>query len=298
MDKYRVLLFVVLSFLFIGCAQRRDILIADFEGNDYGNWKVEGRAFGAGPAKGTLPNQMTVTGYEGEGLVNSFYGGDDTVGRLESIPFEIERKYINFLIGGGKHPGETCINLLVDGKVVQTAEGPNDRPGGSEELHWQSWDVGEYIGQNARIEIVDKKTGGWGHINIDQIYQSDSVRITQNKEKKFKLTKKYLNFPVQDSAAKRLISVVIDDKIVREFEISLAGEQIDYWVFLDVSEFKGEDAKLRIDKYEKIKTGGFDKIYQANSFPYEWKQFSSQPVEHALAWKRDYSICSVYIPFP
>src|SRR5690349_21242882 len=35
-----------------------DILIADFEGDDYGAWKVEGTAFGNGPAHGTLPGQM------------------------------------------------------------------------------------------------------------------------------------------------------------------------------------------------------------------------------------------------
>ena len=37
-----------------------DILIADFEGADYGAWTVEGEAFGPGPARGTLPNQMEV----------------------------------------------------------------------------------------------------------------------------------------------------------------------------------------------------------------------------------------------
>ena len=44
-----------------------DVLIADFEGTDYGNWKVEGEAFGSGPAAGTLGGQMQVTGFEGKG---------------------------------------------------------------------------------------------------------------------------------------------------------------------------------------------------------------------------------------
>ena len=37
---------------------RPDILIADFEGETYGDWKVEGEAFGKAPAKGTLPRQQ------------------------------------------------------------------------------------------------------------------------------------------------------------------------------------------------------------------------------------------------
>ena len=50
-----------------------DILIADFEGDDYGDWKSAGEAFGPGPARGTLPGQMHVDGFKGKGLVNSFH---------------------------------------------------------------------------------------------------------------------------------------------------------------------------------------------------------------------------------
>lgn len=38
--------------------QRDDVPIADFEGRDYGDWKVEGEAFGPGPARGSLSGQM------------------------------------------------------------------------------------------------------------------------------------------------------------------------------------------------------------------------------------------------
>ena len=66
---------------------RADVLIADFEGKDYADWKATGEAFGPGPARGTLPNQMEVTGFEGKGLVNTYYEGDDTTGTLTSPPF-------------------------------------------------------------------------------------------------------------------------------------------------------------------------------------------------------------------
>ena len=115
-------------------ADRENLLIADFEGDDYGSWQVTGSAFGKRPARGTLPGQMGVSGFVGKGLVNSFLGGDDARGKLTSPPFVIERRHINFLIGGGKYPGQTCLNLMVDGKIVRTATGPNDRPGGSEAL--------------------------------------------------------------------------------------------------------------------------------------------------------------------
>jgi sucrose-6-phosphate hydrolase SacC (GH32 family) len=152
---------------------RKDILIADFEGADFGDWKATGEAFGRGPAHGTLPKQMPVTGYLGRGLANSYHNGDDSQGTLTSPAFTVRRRRINFLIGGGQFPGETCINLLVAGKVVRTATGKSRTPQDTEHLNWHSWDVRDLDGKEARIEIVDKKTGGWGHITVDHIVQSD-----------------------------------------------------------------------------------------------------------------------------
>jgi len=149
-----------------------DILIADFEGETYGDWQAAGEAFGPGPARGTLPNQMPVTGFLGRGLVNSFYKGDGTTGTLTSPEFKIQRRHLNFLVGGGGYAGETCVNLLVNGQAVRTATGPNTQPGGSEQLDWATWDVGEFLNRAARIQIVDQRTGGWGHINVDHIVQS------------------------------------------------------------------------------------------------------------------------------
>jgi len=149
------------------------IVLADFEGENYGAWSVEGEAFGAAPARGTLPGQMSVDGYLGDGLVNSFHGGDGTTGTLTSPPFTIERDLVWFLIGGGGFEGQTCINLIVDGEVVRSATGPNTEPGGSEFLRPHAWDVRDLKGQTARLKIIDAATGGWGHINVDHIVLCD-----------------------------------------------------------------------------------------------------------------------------
>jgi non-lysosomal glucosylceramidase len=149
-------------------APRRKIVLSDFEGPDYGDWKVTGKAFGKGPAKGTLPSQQQVSGFLGKGLVNTFLGGDRPSGTLSSSSFNISRKFINFLIGGGSHVGQTCINLVIDGDVVRTASGKDN-----EKLEWFFWNVQEFEGKTAKIEIVDRASGGWGHINIDQIELSD-----------------------------------------------------------------------------------------------------------------------------
>lgn len=159
-----------------------DILIADFEGKDYGDWSVEGTAFGAKPAHANVSPPNKVTGYLGNGLVNSYLGGDKPIGTLTSPEFTIERKNINFLIGAGPHDKQTCINLIVNGKTVRTEVGPGlKNEDGQEVLDWASWDVKEFVGKKAKLSIVDSYTEGWGHINIDHIVQSDEPRKPTNK---------------------------------------------------------------------------------------------------------------------
>ena len=147
---------------------RKRIVLANFEGPDYGDWISAGEAFGEAPARGTLAGQQNVSGFLGKGLVNTFLGGDAPTGSLTSPEFTISRKFINFLIGGGNHVDRTCIDLLVDGKVVRTAVGKNN-----EKLEGRFWNVEEFEGRKAKIQIIDYARGGWGHINIDQIELSD-----------------------------------------------------------------------------------------------------------------------------
>ncbi len=144
-------------------------VVADFEGADYAGWMPEGEAFGASPAHGTLERQQPVTGFRGKGLVNSYRDGDRTQGTLTSPPFEITADHLSFLIGGGAFAGQTCMNLLVDGSVVRTATGAE-----RERLEWQSWDVRELRGRRATLQIVDRHTGGWGHICVDHILLADA----------------------------------------------------------------------------------------------------------------------------
>jgi len=238
-------------------AQQPDILLADFEGSDYGAWKTTGAAFGPGPAHGTLPGQMQVDGFKGKGLVNSFYGGDASTGTLTSPPFKIERKFISFLIGGGKDAEKTCMNLVVDGKIVRIATGPNDKPGGSETLAPDSWDVSELAGQTAIIQIVDQATGGWGHINVDQIVQTDRKPplLLAGATREITLERRFLNLPVKTGGPKRQMSVAIEGQPPRSFEIELADAQPDWWAFMDIAPFSGKKAVLKVDKLSEDSTG-------------------------------------------
>jgi fructan beta-fructosidase len=228
-------------------AAEPDVLIADFEGEDYGQWTATGEAFGPGPARGTLPGQMALSGFEGKGLVNSFFGGDRPTGTLTSPPFVIQRKYLNFLIGGGWSPEQTCINLLIDGKAVRTATGPNRKPGGTERLDPYSWEVEEFRGKTARIEIVDKATGGWGHINVDHLVQSDRRSGVVSSVREIAIEKDYVQFQIGAGQGPRnAISLAVADEVVRSF--AGTGSEEAFWISWDVSKFVGKSGQLKIEE--------------------------------------------------
>ena len=241
------------------------IVIHDFEGTDYGNWIASGEAFGKAPARGTLPGQMHVDGFEGKGLANSFFGGDNTIGKLTSPKFKIERKFVTFLIGGGGYANETCMNLMIDGKVVHTATGSNTDAGGSEALAPAAWDLVEFVGREASIVIVDERKGGWGHINVDHIVQSDdrgSIPLAGKPAslalaapeitRQLRINADFLQLPLvrrEDGNKPGLekLSVEADGKLLRymHVELPMEGKQPDFWYSADLRELRGKEVTLR-----------------------------------------------------
>jgi len=228
----------------VGAPDREDVVVADFEGADHRPWVAEGDAFGPGPARGALPGQMAVAGFLGRGLASSFHGGDDSTGTLTSPLFRLDRPYLNFLIGGGKYPGETSLDLLVDGAVVRTATGPNDRPGGSERLDWSSWDVAELVGKDAVLRAVDRRKGGWGHVSVDQVVGSDRPRGVVPRSRELAVEARYLHLPVQGDAPLRRVRLSVDGRTVRDFDIKLAEGSPDFLAFADLEPFRGKSLKI------------------------------------------------------
>ena len=226
-----------------------DILLADFEAEDYGGWRVDGTAFGSGPARGTLPGQMAVDGFVGAGLVNSFTGGDESTGALESPPFTIERDFVGFLIGGGKNLERTCLQLLVDGRVVRAATGPNDAAGGSERLEPGSFDVAEFRGRRATIRIVDDATGGWGHVNVDQIVQTDRrpATLLHAVRREIPPPGRFLNLPVKTGGPRRRLTVTVDGRALVTNDVELADGAADWWAPLDLGPHATAAVTLEVD---------------------------------------------------
>ncbi len=221
----------------------QDIVLSDFEQTNYawlpgGSWVNTGSAFGSSPAHGALSGQNALAGYQGNGFVDSFFGGDVSTGILTSPVFTVQRKYIKFLIGGGNWRRQTCMNLLVGGQVVRSAVGMGDR----EDLGWLQWNVSSFSNQTAQIQIVDSATGGWGHLNVDQITESDTPLpfiITASQH--------YLNLPIRTGAAKHLVELVQDGLVVREMNVELADTATNFYAFMDLTPLQGKELLVRVD---------------------------------------------------
>ena len=168
MRKPTIWLIFTVDLRLVMVCHANDLAVADFDQADYGDWEQTGGAFRAGPVSGTRRDRLGITNARNKGVCSSKANGDAAMGELTSPPFKIERLYIAFAISGGNYEHSTCLNLLIDGKVVRSATGWS-----SDRLLPASWSVGEFAGQRAQVQVVDEAAGEWGHINVASITQTD-----------------------------------------------------------------------------------------------------------------------------
>ena len=152
------------------------------------------------------------------------------------------------------------MNLIVGGKVVRSATGPNTAPGGSETLRPFAWDLSELEGQMATLKIVDTRKGGWGHINVDQIVLTDdrgniplAPKPPVELSREVTINGDFLQLPLmnRDNANEpgvHKLTIEKDGKVVRFMHLKLPGEgqTPDFRYSADIREFKGSKVTLRM----------------------------------------------------
>jgi levanase len=303
-------------------------VLAGFNDGTYNGWTVNNEPgnrmngpFTDAPAAGTIGGQQAVSGFTGAGLINSFNDGDWPLGSVQSPTFTVTDDYVNFLVGGGKHPrvsdkldntppegelkfdgfevppgttladagwtgtgdltpnlqpstsggdfyigtkrintfetgstpsddrqgtltspefpitknfmsmlvgggnrsansGQTlAAQLLINGNVVRSLAGDN-----SGVLNWKGWDVSEFAGQNAQLRVVDQATGGWGHLTLDHVMLTDAATVPRSDEES--------------------VNLVVNGKVVRT-ATGNDSESLD-WASWNVKEFVGQQAQIKV----------------------------------------------------
>jgi len=89
-------------------------------------------------------------------------GGDKIVGVIQSPTFRLEGDRMTFLVGGGKSRDTYVALCDATGKELLRASGSNGRA-----MRRVVWDVAAHKGKTLRLRLVDRSTGGWGHVTFD-----------------------------------------------------------------------------------------------------------------------------------
>jgi hypothetical protein len=148
-----------------------NIANADFESGDLTGWTVlSGSEF----TNARVTSQTTQNGYafQQHGTYHLFGwdttgAGDTPTGSMRTPDFLLGGDgRIDFLVGGGRNLSDETVSLVrSDGTVLFTATGHD-----LETYYRVVFDAADFIGSTMHLVVTDNGTGGWGHINLDDIH--------------------------------------------------------------------------------------------------------------------------------
>lgn len=147
---------------------------------DFNNWRMPGWIVqGNFPEVPTYSDRMNFGVPAGEAFIGTCEDGrggyDDAYqGTILSPYFLATKSKLKLLVGGGNGEG-VYVELLAfeanppggqndPGKRTYVARGKQ-----SERMEEVTWDLTPYRGKHLRLRIVDRETGGWGHINVGRV---------------------------------------------------------------------------------------------------------------------------------
>src|SRR5215213_577573 len=138
----------------------------DFETGTLKDWTAEGDAFKDQPIKGDTvsPRRGDMKSrHQGQFWIGGYEKfGDKPTGTLTSVPFKVTHPWGSFLVGGGPHTLETCVEIVSGKEVIFRASGTE-----AEDMSRVAVDLAKHKDKEIFIRIVDKHTWHWGHINFD-----------------------------------------------------------------------------------------------------------------------------------
>ena len=228
----------------------------------FDGWDLQGDAFGLAPAEGGLKNrvgdtiQHNVVHYTGDFLINTYRRFDDSVGIATSPEFTISQPYINFLVGGGHHPHEDLPRAGVigypDGELFAAFDGTD----------WNGWTATgnaftDGAGQDSKSAFDGWYDGIKGILGTSLMHSfhpgagGDGATGTLTSPG-FTIKHDYINFkvgggyhPIDDANGATVIKLVVDG-VTERWSTGVDKNEL-HWRFWDVSEFKGQDARIVID---------------------------------------------------
>lgn len=139
----------------------------DFESGALKDWTAEGEAFAGQPIEGDAVHARRAdmrSQHSGRFWIGTFERqGDAPQGTLTSAAFTVTQPFASFLVAGGRR-AQTCVEIVRqdNNQVIFRASGDE-----TENLKPVAVDLQPHQGKKIFIRLVDRHSGGWGHINFD-----------------------------------------------------------------------------------------------------------------------------------
>ena len=221
--------------------------VGSFDDGTYGGWAPDGTAVGTAPATGNLPGQGGVSDWVGTGLANSFNDFDGGTGTLTSPEFTLDAGYLNFKVGGGKHPyvpGSTLNPSPPAGDVFADFEGTTFGSG------WVA--TGDFAGTGpVKGTIGDQQhvSGYLGEQLVNTFIDHDNSQGTITSPE-FTVAKSHINLLVGGgnhpwtTSEPTSVDLLVDGKVVRS--ATGANNEALNWTSWDVSAYAGKKATIQV----------------------------------------------------
>ncbi len=169
--------------------EAQQYLVYDFESGNLSGWTSTGNAFVSADATNAV-NWGWGGPFNPQGTYHLWSvqsGSDADTGTLQTADFTLGGNgIITFLIGGGFDFNTVYLALVrkSDGAVLMKATGDNND---SEDYIQKQFNASAFVGTECYLKLVDNATGGWGHINLDNLIiptvGNATARITEELEK-------------------------------------------------------------------------------------------------------------------
>lgn len=102
---------------------------------------------------------------------------DRMTGVVESPVFLLTGPEMSLLVGSGTQNGTYVALCTLDGKEILLARGKAD----TEVMQRVRWEAPQLVGQKVFLRVVDRETGGWGHVTLDDFTAQGRIDAEETK---------------------------------------------------------------------------------------------------------------------
>lgn len=190
---------------------------------------------------------------------------DRFTGVAESPVFVLKGPEVSLLVGGGKH-GNTYVALCtLDGKERLKARGAN-----AQFMQSIAWLAPQLVGKKVFLRIVDRHTGGWGHVTLDHFVAKGTLDPEATRQRFAGIETRRLKQQLQDMLKQmnlKALRLAIED-LARTYPTEYSNSKE---LLAKLARFENLSPELN-----RIASGGTNKTKLASDLVAEFRSFQRE----------------------